>query len=66
VSQEVIDKSQRCGKSRAEYHFVGALYKQLLSTAMLVCGWYPFLWSVSGALVHAMYGRHHAVRVSQA
>ncbi|ELU39083.1 metalloendopeptidase [Rhizoctonia solani AG-1 IA] len=50
-TDEVFKKSQRYGKDKAKFGLVSKLYSQLLETALIVFGAFPWAWKVSGNLL---------------
>ncbi|CCO33594.1 STE24 endopeptidase [Rhizoctonia solani AG-1 IB] len=50
-TDEVFRKSQRYGKDKAKFGLISKLYSQLLETALIVFGSFPWAWKISGSLL---------------
>ncbi|KIY67067.1 metalloendopeptidase [Cylindrobasidium torrendii FP15055 ss-10] len=51
ISQDTFEKSQKYGKDKARLQIFSKVYGQVVDSAMLAFGFYPWCWKASGSLV---------------
>jgi STE24 endopeptidase len=63
IKQDEFEKSQKYGKDKAKLGLFSKLYNQILDSAYIQFGFYPWCWKVAGIVLSRFgYGEEYEVR----